>query len=178
MPKVFSRSEAKALGKTKYYTGIPCVRGHVVQKWVANGQCVKCASEACKRHNNKPGMKELQQTYYQNRKKRILAESPWKLYLRNAEKGAKLRGLEYDLDEEWFKEKWTGRCALTNIPFSPDNNNNLSIFGCSLDRIDNSKGYLKDNCRFILCGINFLKMGGTDADVLKVAKALVENLSG
>ena len=48
-------------------------------------------------------------------------------------------------------------------------------FTLSLDRIDSSKGYTKDNCRFILLGINMLRGMGTDSEMYTIAEALLNN---
>lgn len=40
-----TRSEAKAAGKTRYFTGKPCKRGHVVERLVSNCCCVICSCE-------------------------------------------------------------------------------------------------------------------------------------
>ncbi len=41
-----SRSQAKADGSTKYFTGRPCKRGHVDWRWLCNGTCLSCESES------------------------------------------------------------------------------------------------------------------------------------
>lgn len=37
-----SRMEAHAVGKNRYFTGVPCIRGHVCERYVTNGGCVDC----------------------------------------------------------------------------------------------------------------------------------------
>jgi 5-methylcytosine-specific restriction endonuclease McrA len=39
---VTARSEAKAAGLRRYFTGQPCLRGHVVERITLDGQCVQC----------------------------------------------------------------------------------------------------------------------------------------
>ena len=41
MPRI-TKAEAKARGLSRYFTGKPCRRGHVVERWVANGGCATC----------------------------------------------------------------------------------------------------------------------------------------
>ncbi|MGH8236128.1 MAG: hypothetical protein ACREXP_03795 [Steroidobacteraceae bacterium] len=86
---------------------------------------------------------------------------------------AKQRGLDCDLTKEWLNSVWTGRCALTDIPFEMERKQH-GPFSPSVDRIDNAQGYLQSNCRFILFGLNAAKGTGTDADVIRLAKAVVE----
>lgn len=48
--KIISRAEAKELGLTRYYTGRPCGRGHIVERYTSKGECVKCKLLWYKRH--------------------------------------------------------------------------------------------------------------------------------
>jgi formate-dependent nitrite reductase cytochrome c552 subunit len=43
------RAAAKELGLTKYTTGEPCSNGHTSERWVYNGGCVQCMTEATAR---------------------------------------------------------------------------------------------------------------------------------
>lgn len=40
---------ARARGLNKYFTGEPCIRGHVDQRWKTGGACVSCHSEKTKK---------------------------------------------------------------------------------------------------------------------------------
>jgi 5-methylcytosine-specific restriction endonuclease McrA len=40
-----ARAEAAAAGRTRYFTGQPCKRGHIAERFVATGTCVQCAAE-------------------------------------------------------------------------------------------------------------------------------------
>lgn len=44
-PPIVTRAEAKAAGKTRYYTGRPCAAGHVVERYVSKRCCVRCSLE-------------------------------------------------------------------------------------------------------------------------------------
>lgn len=37
------KDEAKTLGMARYFTGLPCKHGHVVERFVSNSNCLKCA---------------------------------------------------------------------------------------------------------------------------------------
>jgi 5-methylcytosine-specific restriction endonuclease McrA len=41
--RVISRAEAKAAGLTRYFTGKPCPKGHVADRFTGGGGCVECA---------------------------------------------------------------------------------------------------------------------------------------
>jgi hypothetical protein len=40
-----SREVAKGQGLKRYFTGHPCGRGHVAERFVADGRCVQCNRE-------------------------------------------------------------------------------------------------------------------------------------
>lgn len=69
-----------------------------------------------------------------------------------------------DLALQLIKQK--GKCALTGIPFG------TGEFKCSLDRIDSSKGYTKDNIQFLLWGINRMKLNMQQSTFIKMCKAV------
>ena len=50
----------------------------------------------------------------------------------------------------------------------------VNPFSPSVDKIKNHLGYTLDNCRVIICGLNALKGTGTDADLLNIAKVVVD----
>ena len=37
-----SRSQAKALGASQYFTGKPCSKGHLAPKFTCSGSCTEC----------------------------------------------------------------------------------------------------------------------------------------
>lgn len=44
MPELISRKDAKAAGLKRYFTGVPCKRGHFDERRTSNGSCVECVS--------------------------------------------------------------------------------------------------------------------------------------
>lgn len=113
--------------------------------------------------------------YQARRLAKLRIEKPWYILLRTIKSGAKRRGLDFDLTFEWARLRWTGRCELTGIEFSTEryNTRRVNPMWASVDRIDNNKGYVHDNCRIILHCINTFKNTMTDAQMIDVAKALV-----
>ena len=75
-----------------------------------------------------------------------------------------------DVKEQWRKQE--GLCAYTGIPLNLQEDNwvkaNLRTVKeytlASLDRIDSSKPYDKDNIQFVSLSINLMKRTMTDAD--------------
>lgn len=120
-------------------------------------------------HKNDKKLKE-------NHKKQARAwheKNPFRSIFKNAQRRAKKLGWEFDLTMEWVKERYTGFCELSGLPFEIGVVHPTS-FSPSLDRKDSRKGYTQDNCRFILFGINCLRGKAIDdTNIYKIAKALV-----
>jgi hypothetical protein len=43
-PEIITRDDAKARGLKRYYTGDPCPRGHVAERWASDRHCVECVA--------------------------------------------------------------------------------------------------------------------------------------
>lgn len=84
-----------------------------------------------------------------------------------------------DIDMSWFKARMAEqgyRCALTGLPFQWDMNTDdrLSPLFPSLDRIDNSRGYTKDNVRVVATAINLMRMDWGAKTFDRIVGAYVE----
>lgn len=51
--KIILKEEAEAKGLVRYFTGLPCARGHISERKVSSGDCLEC-----KRDNHKRRLKE------------------------------------------------------------------------------------------------------------------------
>jgi len=97
-------------------------------------------------------------------------EMPWVFLIQGAKGRSRKKNLPFDLTFDWGKQRWTGKCELSGIPFALDNTNSKSKFySPSIDRIIPSKGYTQENCRFILLSLNTFRMDATDDDMYLVA---------
>lgn len=86
--------------------------------------------------------------------------------LKRWQKGARVRGKQWDLsidDLQALFDKQQGRCYYTGVPMiSPTSNRELKLARnnvrlCSLDRLDSSRGYTRDNVAFCCCAMNLGK---------------------
>ena len=106
-------------------------------------------------------------------------KNPEKRFLASTKQSAKDRGLSFDLTAEWFKERLDrGVCEVTGLPIRIKlyKKNDKGIRGCyspSIDRIDNTIGYITSNCRIVCWGYNVGKNNFTDRDVNALALALL-----
>lgn len=65
---IITRELARAKGMQRYFTGTPCVNGHVAERRVCNNQCVPCAL-ACRRAWAKKNESKGSVNYSKNREK-------------------------------------------------------------------------------------------------------------
>jgi hypothetical protein len=90
---------------------------------------------------------------------------PWAEKMRSAKNSinnsAKWHSFNAYLSPEDIVELWNesaGCCAITGLPFNRDRYGQGAAkcaFAPSLDRIDPTKPYTRDNCRFVLAAVNF-----------------------
>lgn len=110
----------------------------------------------------------------------VLRGAPWwsrGLYSqtrRNAER----RGIPFEISSADYKElaiQTRNRCSVTGIPFEHNSavNCHRRPFAPSLDRIDSSKGYTYDNCRFVCVIVNLAMNEWGVEPLMRVADALL-----
>lgn len=93
----------------------------------------------------------------------------WMLY--RSKQRAKTKGWEYSIDYKWLKENTPEKCPKCNIEFRYDNNIKMDPLAPSIDRIDNSKGYTKDNCIIVSWIYNCGKGPYNEEILYKICKA-------
>lgn len=90
------------------------------------------------------------------------------------------RNKDFDLTLNYLKELWesqNGICPFTGFEleartYDGKSDNPLNIRSASLDRIDNSKGYVKGNVRFVSVMYNFARNKFSDENVIEFAQAV------
>jgi hypothetical protein len=120
-----------------------------------NKSCKKCSNR--KTENNHRGMYNL-------------IRISW---FQKSKTGAETRGLVFDisLDDVWFLyTAQEGRCALSGIPIGWSEVG--SIHTASIDRIDSSMGYIKDNVQLLHKDVNFMKQHFSQEYFIEVCKAI------
>lgn len=147
MQKVISRKSAQKLGLKEYFTGKPCPKGHIALRKVNARTCLICSRETSLRNN------------------RIYAKrNPEKILLQAAKDRARRNGREFTLKLEDIQIPLLCPVFETRME-SP-----------SIDRIDNSKGYTKDNIRVISNRANTLKRDGTLEEMVAIVRYMKLNL--
>lgn len=92
---------------------------------------------------------------------------------------ARRAGLACTVTVDWVVERIKQGCELTGLPFELSHESRIkqrSPYAPSIDRIDCTQGYTKENCRLVVWAMNAL-LGSWGEDVaLRVAVAYVRRL--
>lgn len=97
--------------------------------------------------------------------------------LASAKHRAQAKGREFDLDLDWVKDNLSEeKCQATGVSFVYEvpNEQRHGDFSPSVDRVDNTRGYTKDNCQIVCLMYNRAKSEGTLDNVLMMAKEMVK----
>lgn len=127
-------------------------------------------------------IEEERGTSVRNMRRKVRAESSklgfYQEMLSQVRRRTKVKDLPpMDFDAHWVlqqAEKQGHRCCVTGIPFDYTYSRRRHPFWPSLDRIDSDKGYVKGNVRLTCLIYNTALNTDTHADVLRMARALVE----
>ena len=88
------------------------------------------------------------------------------------------KGLEFSIVEGYLLDLWEaqdGRCALTGIPMTTVRGNGWQVpANASMDRVDNSKGYVVGNVRLICWQANMMRGQLTDDELIIFCKLIFE----
>lgn len=89
---------------------------------------------------------------------------------------AKKNELKINIDRQWVIDHLSPmKCEITGVDLVLLDKNVLhTSFKPYIDRIDNNKGYTKENCRIVSVIYNKAKSDYKHEDVLKMAQALVK----
>jgi hypothetical protein len=159
------RSESKKDGFKYYFTGLHCKNGHLSLRYTSSNHCIRCIhdapdSEKIKKQRNK-------KDYYQKNKEKFfdyrVTHFEYILY-KSAQDRAKKKGIEFNIEvtDIIIPEK----CPVLDLVLDKSAANRLN--SPSIDRIDNSKGYVKDNIKIISTRANNLKNNGSIMEFEKI----------
>lgn len=116
--------------------------------------------------------KKIKQNYYKVNKEKILSENAawrqtYKGRLMSYKRAAKARKIEWLLTDEEFKSFWGKECYYCGE----------SIETIGIDRMDNNKPYVIDNCCSCCTSCNVMKMTLNKDEFLKKIKQILTNLN-
>lgn len=104
--QIMSRKDALEKGLVYYFSGVPCKRGHLSERWSKVGSCVECHKAATKRWKENNKEKELEREAkrrQQNPTRCNKYKEEWKR--RNAEKVLEQSKQYYKANAEKIREK-------------------------------------------------------------------------
>jgi hypothetical protein len=156
--QIISREEAKKQGFFRYFNGKPCKKGHISQKYVSNMGCVECANIKNKSLDNRKIHKEK----YEELGLKFIKSMWWR-----AKKRSEKTGIEFNIELDDIKIPKL--CPVFGFEFEVGVGKGPTDKSPSLDRIDNSKGYVKGNIQIISFKANRLK---NDCDIVDIEKLL------
>ena len=141
--------------------------------------CNKCMNEQKKKEAKI--YREKNKSKVDNRskkcKEKLLKENP-KLYkcremYSSARKRALKKGFAFDITPDFLYEIAPDFCPYLKRPLNY-RSKNRDKYASSLDRIDSSKGYTKDNVQIISYLANLMKNNATDEELVIFAKSVLE----
>lgn len=143
-----------------------------------SNQCKICMTE----HRNKPNVRKYNKEYMQKLREtnpEKAKETKRKSYRRNiksrllyqCKSRAKTRNIEFDLtiDDIVIPKK----CPLLNKEFEHGKKGDYQ-YTYSIDRVDNSKGYVKGNIQIISMKANSMKNNATEDELITFAKNILK----
>jgi len=153
----------KKKGKTKFYCGRNCAGKHSIDHLKKYAGQFNHNLVASNRHDK---------------------YSDFRWYIKNVIKNSKKRNQTYDVDLEYLYSLWNkqnGICPFTKQKIELRTHSYSSIenkpYQASLDRIDNTKGYIKGNVRFVSLIFNYSRNTFTDEQVLEFCRQVASNVS-
>lgn len=107
MVSVVTRQEAKERGAKRYFTGVPCKRGHLSERGTASRACIQCSLSWEKnwRKMNQQEARSKDRKRHTNRAQQETEYRKTRRLLGGDQLRAKDRAL-YAKNPDWFREKW------------------------------------------------------------------------
>jgi hypothetical protein len=167
---LISRIEAKAQGLKRYFTGKPCKRGHVAERYVSTPTCVVCCiDDSRKRRTVSPDKARAAGRAWHARNPQLSAAI-------RAAGAATRRGL--DADVGYLAElPCPAMCPVLNTPikFGDGTGRRPPENTASFDRIDSTKGYVRGNVQVISKKANAMKLNATEEELKLFARWVLKH---
>lgn len=176
------KREYNTLRKISKFCGKICsniFNGNLVNKQNANKKiCLECSNEKTfnhfsriNKHDKFSGIRDICKNCSRAKTSREIRARTWefdsvKIMLMNSKERAKRNGIEFSLTEEDIQIP--EKCPVLGIPLFRCKKNNWNN-SPSIDRIDNTEGYVKENIVIVSRRANILKRDATIDELEKIA---------
>lgn len=171
--KIISRQDALASKRKYYFTGKPCVNGHLSERDSYTTDCKKCRniSQLKRTRAKREQLKTLLENVedLSDNDLEIIKKQRIEGMLHNCRYRAKARNIEFSLKREDIVLPKICPCLGIKINYFNEEGKDDSP---SIDRIDSSKGYTKDNISVISNRANTLKNNGSIEEFESIIKYL------
>jgi hypothetical protein len=113
---------------------------------------------------------------------RLDKHTEFRWYMKNIIKNSKAKNQIHDIDLEYIKNLWEEQDGV--CPFAKQklelrthtSKQKAGPYSASLDRIDNNKGYIRGNIRFVSLIFNYARNTFSDEQVLEFCKQVTSNV--
>lgn len=160
-----TRKQALEMGSIYYFTNKPCAHGHIAPRstW---GRCIECYRSSWSDENNKKLYTYTREWYRKHPHKRLVNQ---------ARVRAKRKGIAFDLTYE--DVVIPSHCPVLGIPLTSHIGKRMQDDSASIDRVDSSKGYTKDNIVIVSWKANRLKSNGTIEELKQIVEFYLKRKS-
>jgi hypothetical protein len=179
MPKVISRKQALAQGKKHYYTGTPCVHGHLWLRLVSTFACLGCVQGGTARYRKTNAASVTARLHYE----KLREERPEYLVWMSARTRARRLKLPFDVSPEDVKAAWPtdNKCPILGIELrgkmgKAGEPGGWRFHSPSLDKIRPELGYVKGNVAIISMKANLIKQDETNPEVFRAVANWLEHV--
>ena|ERR1035437_5337184 len=145
------KSEARSRGDKVYNTGKPCWQGHLSDRFLSTGHCVKCYESDIYK----------EKAYIKRHPLDLEKRKDFLIY--QAKRNAKAKGMEFLISKDDLE--WPTHCLILGIELDYPGRGGHKMLGPSFDRKDSSKGYIKGNVFVISNRANSCKGNMTTENV-------------
>lgn len=136
--------------------------------------CISCKQKYDAKYRKTDKIVQLYNSEkYKRRKLKYKNENYIKVKLYTAKLTAKARNIEFLIDESDFKIL-PEYCPLLGIKLDYEYGNGRNLNGASIDRIDNTRGYIKDNVWIISLLANTMKNEATIEQLIEFSKNVIK----
>lgn len=98
----------------------------------------------------------------------------------NHSKSKSYRGITLDIDYKFLCELYNrqnGKCAISGLPMTYNVGAGRNHYNISIDRIDSTKGYTKDNVQLVCVQVNMMKAEMQMEELYNFCDCIIKNKS-